>query len=148
MYKATVRWLIKRNIAALNQGDYRPVLAMFGADATLNFPGDNSWARQYRTPRSGREASMSHVGHDEIEGFLRRYVDTGMHMEVDDILVNGPPWNARAAVRVHHWVTGPDGEDVYANRAVLWVSTSWGKIGHQEDYEDTEKVAAFDLLSS
>jgi hypothetical protein len=54
------------------------------------------------------------------------------------------PWNTRAAVRVHHWVPGPDGDDLYANRAMLVVNTVWGKIRSQEDYEDTERVSAFD----
>jgi len=45
---------------------------------------------------------------------------------------------------VHHWVTGADGTDIYTNRAVLFVNTRWGKIIAQEDYEDTERVAAYD----
>ena len=61
-------------------------------------------------------------------------------MVVEDVLVNGPPWNLRAAARVHHWIPGPDGDDVYSNRAVLVVRTVWGKIRSQEDYEDTERV--------
>jgi hypothetical protein len=67
-------------------------------------------------------------------------------MVVDDILVNGPPWNTRVAIRVHHWVIGADGTDSYTNRAVLFVSTRWGKIKSQEDYEDTERIAAYDRL--
>jgi hypothetical protein len=66
-------------------------------------------------------------------------------MEVEDILVNGPPWNMRAAVRVHDWIPGPRGMDAYVNRAVLMVRVVWGKIRSQEDYEDTERVSAFDL---
>ncbi len=65
-------------------------------------------------------------------------------MQVEDILVNGPPWNMRAAVRVHDWIPGPDGGDIYANRAVLIVRVAWGKIRDQEDYEDTERAAAPD----
>ncbi len=53
MYKATVRWLIRRNIARLNQGDHRPALAMFAGDATLTFPGDNSWSGMFRATRTG-----------------------------------------------------------------------------------------------
>lgn len=79
-----------------------------------------------------------------MEPFLARYVEHGIQMEVEDILVNGPPWNTRAAVRVHHWIPGTGGEDLYANRAVLMVGAAWGKIHSQEDYEDTEPVAAFD----
>lgn len=143
MYKWTVRTMIRRNIARLNAGDLRPALGMFGTDAVLCFPGDNSWANQHRRTIKGRDAFATHRGRDEIRAFLERYVGTGMRMVVEDVLVNGPPWRARAAVRVHHWV--PDGDrDVYANRAVLFVETKWGKIVRQEDYEDTERVAAFD----
>ena len=116
---------------------------MFADDATLTFPGDNSWSRQFREPQAGRAAYPTHRGRAEIEAFLRRYVDHGIQMEVDDILVNGPPWNTRVAVRV---TTGSptDGGDAYANRAVLMARLSWGKIRDQEDYEDSERVAAFD----
>ena len=144
MYKALVRMLIRRNIRALNEGRYQPGLAMFAADAELTFPGDNTWSRQHRVPQRGRDASPTHKGRTEIEAFLRRYVAHHIHMEVEDILVNGPPWTTRAAVRVRHWIGGPAGADLYANRAVLMVRTSWGKIRSQEDYEDTDRVAAFD----
>jgi ketosteroid isomerase-like protein len=144
MYKAAVRWMIRRSIRALNAGDYGPALAVFTDDATLTFPGDNSWSRQFREPRPGRAAHPSHRGRAEIEAFLRRYVDHGIQMQVDDILVNGPPWNTRVAVRVVDWIPTEDGPDAYANRAVLMARVRWGKIEEQEDYEDSERVAAFD----
>ncbi len=136
--------MIKRNIARLNDGDYTSTLSMFGPDATLAFPGHNTWSNMFRPAQQGRDAFVTHRGRDELERFLLRYVEHKIHMVVDDILVNGPPWNTRVAVRVHHFVTGPDGADVYANRAVLFVDTSWGKIRAQEDYEDTQRVAAYD----
>ncbi len=144
MYKAAVRWMIRRNVEALNAGRHEPALAMFAPDATLCFPGRNSWAGQFRTPEPGRAPFVSHDGRDEIEAFLRRYVEHGIQMSVEDILVDGPPWSARAAVRAHVWVPGPDGRDVYDNRAVLMVETRWGRIRRQEDYEDTERAARFD----
>jgi ketosteroid isomerase-like protein len=144
MYKAVARMLIRRNIRLLNEGRYEPALAMFARDAELTFPGQNTWSRQHRVPRPSRAAFATHRGRDEIESFLRRYVDHGIQMEVEDILVNGPPWNTRAAVRVHDWIPGADGEDLYANRAVLMVRVVWGKIRSQEDYEDTERVSSLD----
>jgi len=39
MYKAIVRWMIRRNVAKSNDGDYASGLAMFAEDATLSFPG-------------------------------------------------------------------------------------------------------------
>jgi ketosteroid isomerase-like protein len=143
MYKATVRRMIRRSIRALNAGDYGPTLAVFAEDATLTFPGDNSWSRQFRVPEPGRAAYPTHRGRAEIEAFLRRYVDHGIQMEVDDILVNGPPWDTRVAVRVRDWIPTDEG-DAYANRAVLMARLSWGKIREQEDYEDSERVSAFD----
>ena len=64
---------------------------MFAPDATLAFPGHNSWTNQHRPAAQGRDAHATHRGRDEIEAFLQRYVATGMQMVVDDILVNGPP---------------------------------------------------------
>jgi hypothetical protein len=146
MYKAAVRWMIRRSIRQLNDGNYQPILSMFADGATLSFPGDNTWAAQHRPIERGRDAFVTHRGRAELESFLQRYVGEMIHMEVDDILVNGPPWNTRAAARVHHWITGPDGKVVYANRAVLFVTSRWGKIYSQEDYEDTERVADYDRL--
>ncbi len=146
MYKATVRWMITRNIEALNGGDHGPVLAMFASDATLTFPGSSTFSTEFRDPRPGRAAYATHRGRDEIERFLQRYTAAGIQMVVEDILVNGAPWKARAMVRVHVWSPGPDGGDRYSNRAVLAVQTRWGKIVRQEDYEDTERATAFDTL--
>ena len=145
MYKTAVRWMIRRNIAALNAGRPGPALSMFATDAQLSFPGVNSWSGQFRTPSTGRQAFVSHRNRDEIEAFLVRYVAHGIQMEIEDTLVNGPPWNTRVAIRVHVWVPGDHG-DIYDNRAVLMVTSRWGKIRFQEDYEDTERAAAFDRL--
>ena len=39
MYKWAVRHLIRRNLAALRGGDPGPLLASYGMDAVLVFPG-------------------------------------------------------------------------------------------------------------
>ena len=146
MYKATARWMIKRDIARLNAGDYRPVLTMYGNDTTLTFPGANRWAAMFRPHARGRRAVPTHRGRAEIEAFLRRYTEQGIQMVVEDIIVNGPPWRARAAVRCHVWIPGDNGRDLYDNRAVMWVRTRWGRILEQEDFEDTERSAAYDAF--
>ncbi len=55
----------------------------------------------------------------------------------------------------HDWIPGhPErpgadgvaGHDRYTNRAVLYVRTRWGKIVAHEDFEDTERTAAYDRL--
>jgi len=95
---------------------------------------------------TGADVKTVRRGKAEIETFLRRYVEHGVQMEVEDIFVNGPPWTTRVAARVHVWIPGGDGGDIYANRAVLMARLSWGKIHDQEDYEDSERVAAYDRV--
>jgi hypothetical protein len=141
-----IRRSIHRNIDQLNRGDTSASLARFADNATLSFPGSNSWSNQHRATTASQEPSETHRGRPEIEAFLARYRDVGMQMAVDDILVNGPPWNMRAAVRVHHWVTKPEAVDRKTSRGVLFINAKWGKILSQENYEDTEWVAQYDAL--
>src|SRR5918998_5584316 len=145
MYKATIRWMIRRSVARLNAGDYGPALAMFSDDIEFSFPGENSWADEFRPVQRGRAVHVTHRGKAEVERFLQRYVAAGLQMEVEDILVNGPPWNVRAAIRVHDFSPGDTG-DRYTNRVVLFVTAKWGKLRTQEDYEDTQRAADFDEL--
>ncbi len=144
MYKATVRALIRRNLRHLNEGRHEPLLRMYANSAVLTFPGDNSLSRQHRPPQVGRAAHATHRGRVEIETFLQRCVELGLQFQIEDILVNGPPWATRICVREHHWILDSDGTEVYANRAAFCVMSSWGRITAQEDYEDTERVAAYD----
>ena len=45
MYKTAVRWMIRRNVAALNDRRHEPALAMFAPDAELSFPWDQQLKR-------------------------------------------------------------------------------------------------------
>ena len=77
----------------------------------------------------------------DVRGAVRR---RGIQFAIDDILVNGPPWNLRAAVRAHDFIADPTGGDGYNNRAVMILELRWGRLVRWEDYEDTERVAAWD----
>jgi ketosteroid isomerase-like protein len=131
MYKAAVRWMIRRNVAALRAGNIEPLVAGYAPDAVLVFPGQSSWGGEYR----GREA---------IAGFLRRFADDGLVGQAHDIMVNGPPWHMTLAVFFTVTASDETGATVYDNRAILFARARWGKITYQEDFEDTHKSAAFD----
>ncbi len=131
VYKSAVRWMIRRNVAALAEGDLRPLLSGYADDAVLVFPGNSSWGG-------------AHQGKAAIEAFLRRFVDVGLVGEIEEILVNGPPWRTRVCVLFSDHAVDQAGTVVYRNRAVLYGRIVWGKIVYQEDYEDTHKVEAFD----
>lgn len=144
MYKATVRALVRHGAKKLNAGDTSLLSKIAAPDVQLAFPGDNSWARMYRPVVKGRDRQNTHRGAHEFVGFAQRFVDEGIQFVVEDILVNGPPWKLRIAVRVHVFITGANGHDRYNNRAIGFLEARWGRLVKWEDYEDTERVAALD----
>jgi hypothetical protein len=113
----------------------------------LVFPGDNSWSSMFRPPAKQRERFATHRGLDECRAFADRFVTTGVQFAIEDILVNGPPWNTRIALRVHSYLQNASGVDDYNNRLVAILELRWGRLIRWEDYEDTERTAAWDRLS-
>lgn len=63
---------------------------------------------------------------------------------IEDILVNGPPWRTRVAIRLHDFAPGLDGTDAYTNRAIALLELRWGRLIVWEDYEDTQRSAEWD----
>ncbi len=131
MYGWIVRRMIRRAFRRLNAGEIEPLLAVLADDARFVFPGRHSWAADLR-------------GKDEIERWLRRLVEVGVQFESPEIIVQGLPWNTTVCVRFTDRITRPDGEVVYANRAIDYGKIRWGKITFVEVYEDTQKVAELD----
>jgi ketosteroid isomerase-like protein len=145
MYKATVRALLRRGIARLNAGDPEMLLRMAVPDCELAFPGDNNWAAMYRPVVKGRDRHVTHRGVDECRAFAEQFVNEGIQLEIEDIVVNGPPWNLRVALRVRTIAADPaGGDDRYNNRAVSFLELRWGRLVRWEDYEDTERISAWD----
>lgn len=120
----------RRDVARLNAGDPRPLLAAFADDAVLHFnEGDHRWSGVHR----GRAA---------IDTFFREFCAAGIEGEIGDVWISGPPWALRIAARFDDWAIGPDGERIYSNRTCLVLRTRFGKIVEQTDfYEDTERIA-------
>ena len=149
MYKASVRALMRYSIRKLNSGDYSLMLKMASPNFELAFPGENSWATMFRSQVLGRERYATHRGIDEATAFAERFVREGIQFKIEDILVNGAPWNTRIALRAHNFIPGASGApDEYANRAVLFLEVRWGRLVRWEDYEDTQRVATWDRSSS
>ena len=131
MYKWAVRRQIRRNIEALGRGD----LALDAARVRRR--------RGTGVPRREHVGRRTPCSKPAIEGFLRRFVAAGLSGRSEDILVNGPPWRTRIAV-------------VFVDRGVgcrrrrprhtvpCCMRSRAGQITRQEDFEDTQKVEAFD----
>src|SRR4029453_13662222 len=109
MYKATVRALLRRGIARLNEGDPEALLRMAVPECELAFPGDNSWAAMYRPVVKGRDRHVTHRGVDECRAFAERFTKEGIQLDIEDIVVNGPPWRLRVAVQARTIAADPAG---------------------------------------
>jgi ketosteroid isomerase-like protein len=143
MYKTAVRALIRHGIGRPNDGDPSFLLRLASSEMEIAFPGENSWASMHRPVEKGRHRYATHRGIDECRAFADRFVQEGLHFEIEDILVNGGPWNTRVALRAHDHRPGPEGDE-YNNRVVAFLEIKWGRLVSWEDYEDTERIAVWD----
>jgi ketosteroid isomerase-like protein len=124
---------LRRDVAKVNGGDYRPILSAFADDAVLVFnDGEHRWAGEHR-------------GKAAIERFLQDFVAAGIQGEIRELLIAGPPWRLSLMVRFDDWARAPDGTQIYSNRTVLAARTRWGRIVRQEAfYQDTERIVRFE----
>jgi ketosteroid isomerase-like protein len=131
VYAAALKALLRWQAGRLMEGDVDAFLQFYADDATIEFPGDNSWGPVYR-------------GKDEIRGFLERFLRVGLRGEIHEVLVSGPPWDTTVCVHFTDHARAPDGELVYENDAMIVLKSRWGKVVRERVYEDTEKVAELD----
>ncbi len=133
LLKALILVKLRRDVRALNAGDYAPLLAGYAEDAVLRFnEGEHRWAGEHR----GRAA---------LERFFRNFVAAGIEGEVIELFIAGPPWRLSLLVRFDDHAHGPDGAQLYRNRTLLLARSRWGKIVEQEDfYEDTARITELD----
>ncbi len=143
MYHVAVRALMRRNIARLNEGDLDPLLRQASPEIELSFPGDNSWSTMFRPVEKGRHRHVTHRGIDECRAFGERFVAEGLQIVIEDIVVAGPPWRTRVALRAHDYQMAAE-RDAYTNRYLGFLTIRWGRLVEWEVYEDTERTAAWD----
>lgn len=124
---------MRRDVDALNAGDFRPVLRDFAPHAVLRFnDGDHRWAGEHR-------------GKPAIERFFTDFVAAGIRGTVKELLVAGPPWRMTLVVRFDDHARDPGGREIYRNRTALVARARWGRIVEQEDfYEDTARIEALE----
>lgn len=133
LFAAALLLKLRRDVRALNAGDYGPALAGYAEDAVLQFnEGTHRWAGEHR-------------GKAAIERFFQDFVAAGIEGEIVELFFAGPPWRMTLLVRFDDEAHVPDGEELYRNRTLLLARTRWGKIVSQQDfYEDTERIGALD----
>ena len=131
MRQRLVARLLRHNMERIRAGDYRPTLRMDAKDVRFRFPGDSSWSGEIH-------------GKDELERWLQRFVDVGLQIYADEVVVKGWPWKMTVCIRGTDHLDAPGGERVYENRYVIWGHIRWGLLRDYEVYEDTQKSKALD----
>jgi ketosteroid isomerase-like protein len=123
--------MIARNMRAIRAGDTGPTLAMDADDIRFTFPGESSFSPGAENKR-------------ELGQWLDRFVDIGMQIYPDQVVLKGFPWHQTVCVRGHIHLDDPQDGRVYENRYVIWGRIAWGKLREYEVYEDTEKSRKLD----
>ncbi|HXD58334.1 MAG TPA: hypothetical protein VN606_10465 [Thermoleophilaceae bacterium] len=131
MRQRLVAKLLRHNMERIRAGDYRPTLRMDAKDVRFRFPGDSSWSGEIH-------------GKAELERWLQRFVDVGLQIYADEVVVKGWPWKMTVCIRGTDHLDAPSGERVYENRYVIWGHIRWGLLTDYEVYEDTQKSKALD----
>jgi len=130
-----ISWLAKRllayNMKRLNAGDPEPTLRLDAPDVAFRFPGDSSWAGEFRGKR-------------QLRSWLARFSAVGLQIGADEVIVKGFPWNQTVCVRGRDHLDDSQGKRVYENRYVIWGRLAWGRMKEYEVYEDTQKAKALD----
>ena len=107
--------LIRRNMKLLNQGNVKPTLRLDARDVELTFPGESSFSGVIKGKR-------------ELRAWLERFVQIGVQIFADEVILKGFPWRQTVCVRGQDYVDSPEGERVYANRYVIWGQLRWGRL--------------------
>jgi hypothetical protein len=123
--------MIARNMAAIRAGDTGPTLALDADDIRFAFPGDSSFA-----PGASSKP--------ELEQWLDRFVELGLQIYPDEVVLKGFPWKQTICIRGQIHLDAPDDGRVYDNRYVIWGRIAWGKLREYEVYEDTQKSRQLD----
>jgi ketosteroid isomerase-like protein len=129
MYKAFVRSQVRSAYAAISAGDMGKVTSSFADDARFQMVGDH--------PFGGEQ-----VGRAAIERWFERTheVFPDLRLEPLAILVNGPPWSIRVAVRFRVTATLADGGR-YENHGMQFLRLRGPTVLEDRLYEDTQVLA-------
>ena len=131
MYGWIVRTMLRSALRRQAEGDLEPLLSKAADDVHFVFPGKSSWAADIR-------------GKEQLEPWIRRFVEVGLRFEPQEIVVSGWPWNTTICIQFNDHLTDANGDIVYENRGVIMGKIVWGKIKSYAVFEDTQKVAALD----
>lgn len=129
MHRHTTRRVVRRLFANLDAGDIDALLARCHPQITHAFAGTHALGGT----RHGTPACRAWFER------LERLFPT-LRFDVDNVAVDGPPWNTTAVVRWRDHGVRVDGAD-YDNRGVHVVRIRWGQATSIDAHLDTARLA-------
>lgn len=126
MYAWLVGLVLRAAYRGVVEGRLRLVGALAADDVEFDFPGTSSFAGRYR-------------GKAELLGWLRRFGALQPQFTVHEVMVAGPPWSLRAAMRF----TDAIGDD-YHNTGMELLVIRWGRVRSVKVFLDTEVISAWE----
>lgn len=126
MYKLIVRSKVRSTFASINSGDYLPMVNSMASSFAYRFHGEHALGGR----RTSREAMIRWW--ERVFRLL-----PGAQFDIQEILVNGAPWNTRIAIR--SLISGPlPGGTQYSNTVFQFMTLSWGRVTSVETIEDLQ----------
>jgi len=128
MYHAIVASQVRKIFAAISAGNWQVMVDGLAPDFAYTFYGDHALGGERHTRAA-------------LEEWWRRIFRLlpGGVFTIDEIIVQGPPWNTRVASRVTIRATLP-GDVPYQNVFMQVVHLAWGKVTRVWTLEDTVRL--------
>src|SRR6266567_2165829 len=128
MYTTIVRRIVRSGFRALSTGDYEQVLRQFHPQVIFSFAGP--------APLGGERSGVGAVR--EWFQLLYSYFP-GIQFTVQQVIVQGWPWNTLVATRLSIAAPRLDG-NMYRNEVMQFLRLQWRKVAEDHLYEDTYKL--------
>jgi ketosteroid isomerase-like protein len=137
LYRYIVERRLRHAFAALNRGDYGPILKSFGTPLEHTFHGSHALG--------GSRHTMASVArwYERL-----RAIFPDLHFDLDSVVVRGWPWHTVAVCEWRDQFGLPDGQR-RGNQGVHVLRLRWGRVVSLRIHCDTQRlVAALDALAA
>lgn len=131
MYHWFVRRKLEAAFRAIAQRDYAAIVGQFAASHAHVFHGRHALA--------GTRTNLASTAR-WYERLARVFPD--LAFEVDDVVIEGTPWNTRAMVAWRDRFTLPNGESGQ-NQGIHVFELAWGKVRRLEIHCDTSALEGY-----
>lgn len=131
MLKWYIRKLVFRTFEQLNRRELDAVMGWYAEDAYFRFPGTHELAIEAR--------SKAEIG-QWFERLFRRL--PSLRFDIDDVVVQGPPWNMRLCTRYRARTESATGAFALYE-GMQYAQLRWCTVTREELFPDTQSFANY-----